>query len=349
MGMEATVVLVSPRKSWALYLEGAVWLTRPQSLFSQVPIALSASAIAGGGLVGSGIGHVLLLIVFLTTFQAAMFVINDLHDADSDKVSAPYMPIASGVMTRRAALFEAIALGAVFLGCIFLLAQDWFGRLAVAATIPAALGTMKLYGATKSSWFSPLLGSTTFASAALWSWLLSGHRNAITFLVLFIVACLHGIHANLLAQLRDIEGDPKAGHLTLAAQWGPRPTMWVAASVRLVELFAVAVLWFVGGAEKGWMWLLPAVFLFVFVLTRMREVYASRRDRLGQTKALSSWIYVSFLTEVAVLGVVQPLIALPTAIFMFAWFKVVRRGYYYRLVGGRLATEVLATRQIGNC
>src|SRR6266705_2789662 len=105
--------LLMRRRPWAFQLEGAFWMMRPQSLFSQVPIALAAWSIGRGGLVATEIRHVLFLIVFLMAFQAAMFVVNDLYDADSDKVSAPYMPIPSGVVTRSAAILEATLLGAV--------------------------------------------------------------------------------------------------------------------------------------------------------------------------------------------------------------------------------------------
>ncbi len=318
---------------------------RPQSLFSQVPIALAAWSIGRGGLAASEIRHVLFLIVFLMAFQAAMFVVNDLHDADKDKVSAPYMPIPSGVVTRSAAILEATLLGAVFVGSTFFVARDSFGILCVLATIPAALGTMKLYGATKAAWFSPLLGSTTFASAAFWAWLLAGRENVRSFLVLFVVAALHGIHANVRAQLRDIEGDPLAGHLTLAAQLGAKRTLWLAAAVRLQELCGVVVLLLVHGRGVGWLWLLPALILFLVATARMHKVYATTRNRLGQTEALSSWVYVSFLAEIAILGAVEPVAAVPTAIIMFVWFRLVRSGYYRRLVGGRLVKQVYGINQ----
>src|ERR1051325_2975186 len=175
----------------ALRLEGAFWLTRPQSFFSQVPIALAAWSLGSGGLVASQIPKVLFLVLFLIAFQAVMFVVNDIYDAEKDRISASYMPIPSGLVTLNLAIAESVLLGVIFIGSFVAIAQDWFAILAVLITIPPALGTMKLYGATKSAWFSPLLGFTTFASAALWTWLLAGRRNPTAFLVLFAAAGLH--------------------------------------------------------------------------------------------------------------------------------------------------------------
>jgi 4-hydroxybenzoate polyprenyltransferase len=345
-GSAARTLVVSPGRS-ALRLEGAFWLTRPQSFFSQVPIALAAWALGAGGLTGSQTPKVLLLVLFLMSFQAVMFVVNDIFDAEKDRISAPYMPIPSGVVTLNLAIVEALLLGLIFVGSIFAISRDWFTVIAVLATIPPALATMKLYGATKSAWFSPLLGFTTFASAALWAWLLAGRQNTSAFLVLFLAAGLHGIHANVRAQLRDIEGDPKAGNLTLAARLGAKKTTWLVAIVRLAELCAITWLWLVYGQPLGWIWLLAALAIFVVAAIRMPAVYERTRDRVGQTKALYIWVYVSLLAEIAMLGAVEPIVALPTVALMFVWFNVVRQRYYYRLVDGRLAREFSARVETG--
>lgn len=331
--------MAANNRKWMLSLEGCIWLTRPQSLFSQVPIALAAWSIGRDGIRASETVNALILILFLMAFQGAMFVVNDVYDAHRDKISAPYMAIPSGVVSRRAAILEAALLGAIFVGCILINARDTWGILAVLATIPAALGTMKLYGSTKSAWFSPLLGSTTFASAALWAWLLAGRQNLNAFLLLFLIAALHGIHANVRAQLRDIEGDPQAGAVTLAARLGAKRTMWIAALVRLVELGGITWLLISYGRPGGWFFLAAAVLIFIVAAIRMPEVYSRTRDRLGQTEALAIWAYVAFMAEIAILGAVEPAVALPTGIIMFLWFKLVRTGYYYRLASGRLAAE----------
>jgi len=329
----------------AMRLEAAFWLTRPQSFFSQVPIALAAWSVGSGGLDSEQIPRILLLVLFLMAFQAVMFVVNDIYDADKDRISAPYMPIPSGLVTRKVAIAEALLLGAIFFGSFFTIAQDWFAVIAVLITIPAALGTMKLYGATKSAWFSPLLGFSTFASAALWAWLLAGRQNPKAFFVLFVAAGLHGIHANVRAQMRDIEGDPKAGNVTLASRLGARKTMWIAAIVRFLELGTITLLWLYYGSQFGWIWLLTGFAIFLVAVIRMPAIYERTRDRVGQTEALYVWVYVALMAEIAMLGALEPKVALPTVVLMFFWFNLVRRSYYSRLVGGRLARKFVERTQ----
>jgi 1,4-dihydroxy-2-naphthoate octaprenyltransferase len=183
------------------------------------------------------------------------------------------------------------------------------------------------------------MGSTASSSAPFWVWLLAGRSNFPVFAVLFAITSLHGIHANLRAQLRDIEGDPKAGSITLAVRLGAKHTFLLAVWIRVVELIGVLTMSLLFGAPWGWIWVLPVAILLAAGIATAPRFYEKTRDRIGQTAALSLWVYMSFLTEIAILGAFHPVFAIPVAVVMFLWFRVVRKGYYGRLVGGRLAAE----------
>ena len=321
-----------------LRVEAAIWLTRPQSLFSKVPIAVAAWLTGRGDLRSSATQQVLLL-SFLVTFQGLLFAINDINDAERDRRTAPYLPIPAGVLTRRDAIVVALAMGIVFLASLVLLGSSALSITAVLATIPPALATMRIYGRTKATWYSPLLGSTAASSPALWTWLLAGYRNYGVFAVLFATATLHGLQTNLRAQLRDIEGDPKAGTLTLAARLGARRTFWLIATIQTIELGVVLSLYVMQGRTLALLWLMPALGLLIMGLVASEEVYSRTRDRLGQTEALRLWVNMSFATEIAILAAFRPVLALPIGAGMFLWFAFVRRTYYRRLVGRRLERQ----------
>src|SRR6478609_11420678 len=145
----------SPRwwRRMLLRLEGGFWLTRPQSIFSKVPMALAAWTIGWGDTTNSSV-KLVFLVLLLMVLQALLFVINDINDAEGDRISAPYMPIPSGAITQRGAIVEALALGAVFVISVGVISSGFGSLLAVLATIPPALATMYVYGRTKSAWFS---------------------------------------------------------------------------------------------------------------------------------------------------------------------------------------------------
>lgn len=311
---------------------------RPQTAFSKVPMAAAAWSI-GRGERPTTVTEAAVLVAMLVAFQAVMWVVNDLLDAERDRTSAPYLPLPSGIVGRRHALGLAALLGAVFLGGLVTLAGRALDLALALAAVPAALATMKLYGRTKGAWFSPLLASSASFSAPFWVWICAGHRGVAPFALLFAVTSLHGVHANLRAQLRDIEGDPKAGTVTLAVRLGARRTFWLAVAVRLVELAGVAALALGWGVAAGVLWLIPVVALLAVGLAGARRVYARTRDRVGQTAALGLWVYISWLTEIAILGAFHPRLAAVAAVVMFTWFTGVRRGYYHRLVSGRLAAR----------
>jgi 4-hydroxybenzoate polyprenyltransferase len=215
----------------------------------------------------------------------------------------------------------------VFLGSAVLLAANLWVIAVILATIPAALGTMMFYGRTKAAWYSPVVATMASSSFVAWAWLVGGARYPAAFALLFATASLHGVHANLRSQLRDIEGDPKAGTVTLAARLGPKRTLMIAAAARLVELVAIAVSAFAYGVPAGAVWLVPALILFVVALSRAPEFYARTRDRRQQTDEMMIWVHLSFITELAAFGAFRPLTALALGAGMAIWFRIVRAGY----------------------
>lgn len=313
-------------------LEAGFWLTRPHIAFSKVPMAAAGWAV-GRGAEPTALWEALLLMALLAAMQTLMFVVNDLHDAAKDRITAPYLPLPRGLITPMGALLEAALLGVTFLGAAFVLAPSTLLFVLVLGTIPPALGTMAFYSRTKAAWYSPLLASSASASFVAWAWLLAGHRQPALFALVFAVASLHGVHANLRSQIYDIEGDPKAGTLTLAARLGPKRALLAAATVKIVELAGIVALVVIVGARWGALWLVPTLGCLVAALAQLPKAYAATRNRRDQTAALFVWVYLSFMTELAVLGAFEPLASLALGAFMYAWFHVTRNGYYRRLHG----------------
>jgi 4-hydroxybenzoate polyprenyltransferase len=326
-----------------LRLEALFWLTRPQSAFSYLPIALAAWSIGRGRLQAADLGDFALLLLALMILQAAMFVLNDIFDAHNDSITAPFMPIPSGLVSRRAATGMAFALGVTMVALILVVAPTPTSLVLVLAMVPAALATFKLYSATKGYWFSPLLEISTFTSAAVLAWLLAGGAQPDRFVVLFVIAAIHGIEANVRSQMRDVEGDPRAGNITLVARLGLSRSVWLLASIRTIEIVFVGVLWLIFGSAGGVIWLMLAMAMLVIAASRSHILYEEASNRVHQAARLSSWSYGAFCVEVAVLGVLYPAVAAFVAAFMFAWYRLVRARYYDRIARGHLATDIEET------
>jgi 4-hydroxybenzoate polyprenyltransferase len=324
---------MSPRRA-SLTMEAMFWLCRPQTLFSKVPVSLAALYV-GTLFPVAQLRDIVLVVILVSSYQALLFVVNDTMDASRDRVTAPHMPIPSGILSLKSSVVCAALLGSVFLISQIMLAVDLTGVLLSLSTIPPALITMKLYSATKSAWFSPILASGSAASPTLWVWLLVGRGHFALFAVLFSVAVLHSLHTNLRAQLRDLEGDPRAGNLTLAVRVGAQNVLYWTVAVRIVELLGIVVLGFYSGSTMGMAWIVPAIALFGLALFRDKVVYTGI-PRVQQTQLLKPWVYASFMAEIATLGVLQPELAAVVAVVMFVWYQSLRPLYHIRIEMGGL-------------
>jgi len=184
---------------------------------------------------------------------------------------------------------------------------------------------------------------STFTSAAVLAWLLAGAAQPGRFVLLFVIAAIHGIEANVRSQIRDLEGDPRAGNITLVARLGSGRSVWLLASIRTIEIVLVGVLWLISGSAGGVIWLMLAIALLVVAASRSHLLYEKASDRVHQAARLSSWSYGAFCVELAVLGVLHPAAAAFVAAFMFAWYRLVRARYYDRIARGHLATDIEET------
>jgi len=326
-----------------LKMEGGFWITRPHGMFGKFPLSYAAWLVGRDSLrtheVVPDLRTIIVLALFVGAYQASLIVCNDWLDAEKDKRSAPYLPIPVGVVARRHALLEGLFFGAVFLALLGILSSDRRGAFLALSTMPAALLTIKLYGRTKSKWYSAALASTAAASGPLWAWLLAGSHNLALFGLVFAIALTHGLHTNIRAQLRDIEGDPKAGNTTLAVKLGPKRIFRATVALRAVELAGIAALCWYTNITGSFFWFIVALLIFAGCLTRSR-LYEQSRSRIDQTRVLTPWVYASLLAEIAVLGAFEPVSAGAVLVFMVVWFNVLREGYRMRIEQHGLATAL---------
>jgi 4-hydroxybenzoate polyprenyltransferase len=79
-------------------LEALWWLGRPASIFGKVPMALAGWSVAASDRCATS------SLAFAVCAQLLITSLNDVYDAARDAVTAPYLPIPSGAISRRGAL-----------------------------------------------------------------------------------------------------------------------------------------------------------------------------------------------------------------------------------------------------
>jgi len=321
------------------HLEALFWLGRPASMFGKTPPVLA------GYLVGSPDWrplNLVLITVLAVCMQLIVSSLNDVYDAPKDGLTAPYLPIPSGLLTRRQAAVAPLAAGMVLVLTLVALGEDANTFLLIGITACLGVGIGGIYGETKSSPWSPLLASTGSVGAVLWGWILSERVEEDLLFLVLVAMVLHGVFMNLINQLRDIEKDPEAGNYTVGARRGWRATLALASSARLLECVSLVFLAAsLHAPARGGAVIFPLVALAYGVYIAVSLDPSYRPGRLGSESTLGPFRLSTLLAEIALLFVISPGVAVAVGIPMWSWYHLLRPIYDLRIVQGGLLRNVV--------
>ncbi len=177
---------------------------------------------------------------------------NDVRDLEADRINAPHRPVASGSVSRSAALlFAAIA---AFTGVLFSL---FLGPPGVAAAVLAAV-LLALYDTHLKG--VPLAGNVAVAFlgglAVAYGGIAAGETGRAMLPAAYAVL-LH-LGRELVKDIEDTEGDAAAGITSTAVGWGPRRTGIVAAWVFIILAPALAAPFAAGVFGPGYLLIVTA-------------------------------------------------------------------------------------------
>jgi len=172
-----------------------------------------------------------LLVVPLTIFFA--FVVNDIVDADLDKLTKPHRAIPSGKVTLRDAIILAIILA------ISALLISWMTGIASGIFATVNLFLCVAY----SLWFKQtlLLGNMTTAylnaSVIVYG---SLSVSAVNGMIIWVAALIFffSLAYEILYAVEDLQGDTKGGVMTTAHYLGRTKSLWL---IRGLCLFVIAI------------------------------------------------------------------------------------------------------------
>lgn len=182
----------------------------------------------------------------------ASFALNDYYDQERDIINAPQRAIPSGKLTESEALFAALLF---FLGAIVIGAHGLNG-LALLVFLIGCIGGFA-YNEFVRRWPAGKGLVTAFLCSLILVFDLLAFRLPVRFFLASVACFLFVAGRELLMDIRDIEGDRRAGLHTLAMYWSEARAACfgfagiLASLVPLCMFLAVA-----GGGRSAWLALL---------------------------------------------------------------------------------------------
>ncbi len=230
-------------------INGLLTLTRPVNVF----IAMLSIFIAAF-LCGSLEHWVAILLAALSggVITAASNTINDYYDVEIDKINKPSRPVASGLISKKAALLFSVFLYAA--GIIF-------GALInEKALLISALSTVLLYFYSARFKRMVLLGNLTVSLATGMAFIYGGIAvgNIEQAVIPAIFAFMMHFGREIIKDMEDIEGDRRDNAITLPVKYGLFPAQMLT-TVLFVLLIVITLLPYPLGIYGSWyLWVVMA-------------------------------------------------------------------------------------------
>ncbi|MQY03731.1 UbiA family prenyltransferase [Actinomadura macrotermitis] len=317
----------------ALTFEALWWMTRIHlSNINMWPAVMGGVAAAHP----LGVWRIVGLVVFTAAAGGALFIVNDILDADGDRVTAPYLPLPSGLVTVGQAwaatgAYFAAGIAALYLAC------GTPGRFGVAAGLTAATVVLSMaYSKVKDGGVvASVVISIPQTIPAVIAWYLAGGGRpwALALVVVYhLTACVSN---NILAALRDVDLDPQVGNRTLPVRLGAARAFRLAAVVAYLALVPVAAL---SALLPSWTGLPVAAVALVLMAGSHRRTLATfgepgrgRIQRMADMKVFKSGEFVRHMAVVACFSVPAAAVT-GAALYLMLWGG--GRVYRARMING---------------
>ncbi|MFG1945425.1 UbiA family prenyltransferase [Nonomuraea sp. NPDC048826] len=334
----------APTSLWTkvLTVEASLWMGRVHLLGQQTFILIGwYAAVAPDGtpdplpLIG--------LCTFLFFGFVALQILNDVKDVEGDRITAPYLPLPSGLLSVRTAARLAVAYMGVGLLALLLTLPHLFWVVVILATTGAAAGILVAYSKLKGQGvLASAIITVAFALPLLWAWFVAGGGDPIVLVTLVFYTQVTYFSGNIIAALHDVDLDERAGNTTFPVRVGAPRAFRFMVGVAGVGWLLVPVIALLG--PYG-MWALPFIvpglaLLAVSYRRMLRTLQVPDRGRLRRIDDLGPMKVSDQFRNAAVLAVFAPWVALVAfaVIQAIAW-----SGHYlymWRIVRGGLVRSL---------
>jgi 4-hydroxybenzoate polyprenyltransferase len=289
------------------------------------------------------------LALYVATAGGALFIVNDILDADGDQITAPYLPLPSGLLTvgeawAWAAAYFSAALLALFIACGGIVRAG----LALGLTVAAVVFSMAYSKVKDDGVVASFVITVPQAIPAVVGWYLAGHEHGwwlVGVLAYLLLACVSN---NILAALRDVDLDPVVGNMTLPVRIGAVPAFRLAA--RVASLAFVPILLLAAVVPGGWWGLVVAVPAAALIARSYRRTLVAfgepDRGRLRRMADMRQIKLGEYVRHTALAAVFSVQVALAAGVAMQAMLYIGALVYARRVIRGGLRRDLAALGEV---
>ncbi len=209
-----------------------------KAAFGLLRTSVCAMAVLGLAIASIIFGINLISFQFVIAAIAAFLIcgggnaINDYFDFEIDKINMPKRPLPSGRISRKSAFHLFWIVSVVGLVLSYLVGFSFFA-IAFFNFVVSSLYAWKLKRTAIKGIFVAYLGSSAFIAAPF----ISGFPSSLfgsALLILILISFFGTLSRQLLMDIRDMEGDKKAGAKTIPLMFGKKAARIIASLFLLV-------------------------------------------------------------------------------------------------------------------
>ena len=257
-------------------IDGIIRLTRYKEYIWFVIVTTLLGAAAGNGTFGWS-----LIIVLIANWLAVgfAFMINDVEDADDDALNPAKInrnPVSAGILSPRGAYIASYA--------VMVLSAVMYALLGV---IPFIIGLVSLLVGFLYSWRRVRIKSMPFIDLIVHCMMLAGFQFLPAYFAFkssfdspwiwpFLAITSISMYGELFNELRDLEGDLKAGVKHTASVLGERNAKILANTLLGIGVVALVMTLFVVRLIPAWVLIAMAVIALILIMPPLLRVRRSQ-------------------------------------------------------------------------
>jgi 4-hydroxybenzoate polyprenyltransferase len=308
--------------------------------FYSTPVLLAAAGWSAGAKPGAA-WHIAAIGTLAGLLRGCTAIVNDILDRNADTITAPTLPIPSGLISvQQALLFLVIQLAiAVAAGYLGLGSLSRLGLTAIVFFL--VIVCTVIYSLTKSlGVFALVFSSPLMVAAAAAGWIGAGEGDTAAFTLVAVCSGLYGLNAQLIAAMRDVDRDPAAGNRTPAVRYGAVNVFWFSCLVSAAEVAVVTVAGIVHGS---WLFVIPLTLGIIAggrsVFPTVKELKRQDLDRDQRSATLAAYTKAHFWVLVALIMTRSPWDGIVVGAAVFCLNSAQAWGYRRRMTEGGLAAK----------